>query len=56
MLRVLDFDKKTGKFTQDYEFVAHLDPIRNITLNAPKGMFLTGCRDGSCRLWETDKT
>lgn len=33
MLKVLTFDKQKGKFKLDYEFVAHLDPIRNITMN-----------------------
>lgn len=54
-LRVLNFDKQQGKFKLEYEFLAHLDPIKNITLNAPKGIMVTGCRDGSARIWETEK-
>jgi WD40 repeat protein len=55
-MKVLNFDQKFGKFSLDYEFIAHLDPIKVITLNGAKGLMVTGCRDGSARVWETDKT
>jgi len=54
-MKVLNFDKTEGKFSLDYEFIAHLDPIKNIALNGPRGLMMTGCRDGSSRIWETDK-
>lgn len=52
VLGVLDFNPETKKFSLDYEYVAHMNPIKCITLNGPRGVFLTGCRDGSSRLWE----
>jgi WD40 repeat protein len=55
-LKVLDFDKKNGKFKFSYEFLAHLDPIKSLTLCAQKKMFVTGCRDGSSRIWSLEKT
>ena len=34
MVKVFDFEKRTSKFKFDYEFLAHMDPIKNVTLNA----------------------
>ena len=33
-LKVLDFDKKKGKFSLAYEYLAHLDPIKTLSLCA----------------------
>jgi len=54
-VKVFNFDKKTSKLKFDYEFMAHMDPIKNITVNGPKGLMVTSCRDGSARVWDTTK-
>lgn len=54
-MKVLQFDPETKKLHLDFEFLAHYDPIKTIAVNGHNGFMATGCRDGSARVWETEK-
>jgi hypothetical protein len=43
-VKIFDFDKKEQKIKEESSFIAHLDPVKNITYCGPKGIFFTACR------------
>ncbi|KRX01707.1 WD40-repeat-containing domain [Pseudocohnilembus persalinus] len=54
-MKILKFEPEKNKLELDFEFLAHLNPIKSLVVNGSKGYMATGCRDGSARVWETEK-
>jgi WD40 repeat protein len=42
------------KFSLDYELVVHTDSVQCIGVHPTSGMFATGARDGTGRVWSID--
>ncbi|KAL4429521.1 hypothetical protein ABPG74_014296 [Tetrahymena malaccensis] len=53
IVKVLTFSPQEKSLQLDYEFIAHMDPIKCLNLDGQKELIITSCRDGSARIWES---
>ncbi|KAL4510278.1 hypothetical protein ABPG72_008168 [Tetrahymena utriculariae] len=53
IVKVLTFSPQEKSIQLDYEFIAHMDPIKCLNLDGQKELIVTSCRDGSARIWES---
>ncbi|EGR32793.1 WD40 repeat protein [Ichthyophthirius multifiliis] len=54
-VNVLELSPKNQTLTKEYEFIAHMDPIKCLNIDGEKQLLITSCRDGSARVWEAFK-
>ena len=46
------YEFRDRKFKKETEFVAHLEPVRTLTLHTKLRYLLSGGKEGSARIWD----